>query len=323
MEKLKVKSDYKKVTAFAPATVANVSCGFDILGFALSNPGDEVSLERVDDGQRNIRIKEITGDNGRLPTEVLENTAGIAVQQYIEQAGITDSVEIMLKKQMPLGSGMGSSAASAVAAVAACEALFQAGMPLIDQLKIAMEGERKACGSAHADNVAPALYGGFTLIRSYQPLDVVRLPVPDDLYCVLIHPDVEVRTQSAREILRQKVSLSDAVIQTGNVAGLISSLYTGDYELLSRSLQDVLVEPIRKILIPAFDKMKYTALKNGAIGYGISGSGPAMFALCKGEEMANNIKLPIKEVLEDIGVEGKIYVSPVNQQGPVIKKLEQ
>ncbi|MCX2745708.1 homoserine kinase [Mangrovivirga sp. M17] len=309
-----------KIKVFAPATVANVSCGFDILGFALSNPGDEVTLQRIPDGKGNVNISGISGDGGRLPKEVDENTAGVAVKLYLKNTGISDSVEISIAKQMPLGSGMGSSAASAVAAVAACEALFDAGMPLIDQLKIAMEGERKACGTAHADNVAPALYGGFTLIRSYQPLDVVRLPVPEKLYCVLINPDVEVRTQSAREILKQKVSLQDAVIQTGNVAGLISALYSEDYELLSRSLQDVLVEPIRKILIPVYDKMKYTALENGALGYGISGSGPSMFALCEGRESAEKIVKPLNEVLDNVGISGKIYVSQVNQDGPVVKE---
>ncbi|QCK15991.1 homoserine kinase [Mangrovivirga cuniculi] len=317
MSDIEVKN---RIKVFAPATVANVSCGFDILGFALSSPGDEVTLQRTRDGKGNIQISGISGDGGRLPKEVDENTAGVAVRLYLEKACISDSVDINIEKQMPLGSGMGSSAASAVAAVAACEALFNTGMPLIDQLKIAMEGERKACGTAHADNVAPALYGGFTLIRSYQPLDVVRLPVPEKLYCVLINPDVEVRTQSAREILKQKVSLQDAVIQTGNVAGLISALYSDDYQLLSRSLQDVLVEPIRKILIPVYDKMKYTAMENGALGYGISGSGPSMFALCEGKESAEKLVKPLNEVLDHVGISGKIYVSQVNQDGPVVKE---
>lgn len=317
MSEKKIKN---KIKVFAPATVANVSCGFDILGFALSNPGDVVSLDRIQDGKGHVSISSITGDNGRLPKEVDENTAGVAVSLYLKNTGITDSVNISIEKQMPLGSGMGSSAASAVAAVAACEALFEEGMPLIDQLKIAMEGERKACGTAHADNVAPALYGGFTLIRSYQPLDVVRLPVPEQLYCVLVNPDVEVRTQSAREILKQKVSLQDAVIQTGNVAGLISALYSEDYQLLSRSLQDVLVEPIRKILIPVYDKMKFTALENGALGYGISGSGPSMFALCQGLESAKKLVAPLNEILDNVGISGKIYVSQVNQKGPIVKE---
>jgi len=238
------------VRVFAPATVANVACGFDVLGFAVNQPGDEVVVQQIDEPE--IKITKIIGDNGMLPANAEKNTAGIAVKRMLEHIDSSKGFEIELYKKMPLRSGLGSSAASAVASVAAVNNLLGEPLTNLELLPFVIESERVVCGFPHADNAAPALLGGFTLIRSYEPLDVIRLPVPDSLYCTLLHPDVEVHTGHARKLLPQDVPLGDAVTQWGNLGGFITALHRNDYELLSRSLQDVIVEPVRSKLIPAF-----------------------------------------------------------------------
>ena len=303
------------ISVFAPATVANVACGFDIFGFAVDNPGDQITLTRRD--EPGVRITDIIGDEGRLPREAARNTAGIAIQTYLQHIGRTDvGIDAVLYKQMPLGSGLGSSAASAVAGVYAINELLGRPLPILKLLPFAMEGERLACGSAHADNVAPALLGGFVVIRSYHPLDVIRIDTPAELFCTLVHPDIEVNTKDARFILKNEVSLKNTITQMGNVAGLIAGLMTPDYDLISRSLVDVIIEPVRAILIPEFHEVKQAALDNGALGCSLSGSGPSMFALSRSSQSAKQIGEAMQQAFLAVGITSDAYVSEINRQGP-------
>lgn len=303
------------ISVFAPATVANVACGFDIFGFAVASPGDQITLTRRD--EPGVSITNITGDDGRLPRETTRNTAGIAIQTYLQHIGRTDvGIDVVLHKQMPLGSGLGSSAASAVAGVYAVNELMGRPLPVMGLLPFAMEGERLACGSAHADNVAPALLGGFVVIRSYHPLDVIRIETPAVLFCTIVHPDIEVNTKDARFILKNEVSLKNTITQMGNVAGLIAGLMTPDYALISRSLVDVIIEPVRAILIPEFNEAKQAALDNGALGCSISGSGPSMFALSRDGQTAGRVGTAMQQAFLSVGVTSDAYVSEINRQGP-------
>jgi homoserine kinase len=278
-------ADLTSVSVFAPATVANVASGFDVLGFALERPGDAATVYRIP--EKRVAIREIRGDGGKLPKAADKNTATVAVSGFLKKIGMPFGVEVVLEKRMPLSSGRGSSAASAVAAVWAANLLAGSPLSALDLLPFTLLAEKAACGSAHADNVAPSLLGGFVLIRSYDPLDVVRLPVPAGLSCAVAHPHTEVRTEDARRILKKEIRLSDAIRQWGNLAALVAALYNGDLSLLGRSLQDVVAEPLRSLLIPGFASVKEAALSNGALGCSISGSGPSLFALCASQETAN------------------------------------
>ncbi|HEX8548822.1 MAG TPA: homoserine kinase [Cytophagaceae bacterium] len=306
----------ESIKVFAPATVANVACGFDILGFAVESPGDEVVLKLKD--KSGVTIADITGDEGRLSRDAEKNTVGVSINRYLEHIQSGQGIEISLNKKMPLGSGLGSSAASAVAGVFAVNELL--GMPMKQEelLPFAMEGERLACGSAHADNVAPSLLGGFVLIRSYDPLDVIKIPTPANLYCTIIHPHIEVQTKDARDILRKHIPMKDAITQWGNVAGLIAGLMQSDYGLIGRSMQDVIVEPIRAILIPGFNEVKRNALEAGAIGCGISGSGPSIFALSTDYDTAINVGKNMEKAFNAINIGNEVYVSKINNSGPVV-----
>jgi homoserine kinase len=307
----------ESIRVFAPATVANVACGFDIFGFAVASPGDEVILTRSE--IPGIRITDIIGDEGRLPREASRNTAGISIQKYLSHIGQSDlGFDMVLNKQMPLGSGLGSSAASAVAGVYAVNELLGRPLTPLQLLPFAMEGERVACGSAHADNVGPSLLGGFVVVRSYNPLDVVRIQTPASLFCTLVHPDIEVNTKDARFILKNEVSLKNTIIQMGNVAGLIAGLMTPDYDLISRSLVDVIIEPVRSILIPEFNEVKQAALDAGALGCSISGSGPSMFALSRDADIAERIGSAMQQAFLAVGITSEAYVSEINQQGPKV-----
>jgi homoserine kinase len=306
----------KSIKVFAPATVANVVCGFDILGFAVNEPGDELSMELTE--KPGVNIVSIEGDEGKLPLDPQKNTVSASVISLLKQIGREDlGVNIRLKKKMPMGSGLGSSAASAVAGLFAVNELLDRPLTKEQLLPFAMEGEALACGHGHADNVAPALFGGFTLIKSYEPLEVIALPVPN-LYCALLYPHVDVPTRDARQIIRSKVLLKDAVTQWGNIAGLISSLYTQDYDLLGRCMKDVIVEPVRSMLIPEFDKMKETAMENGALGFGISGSGPTVFSLFRAADDAQKVLSNLKQMLASKGIESNIYLSEINKNGPIV-----
>ncbi|MFM6948115.1 MAG: homoserine kinase [Aquirufa sp.] len=307
----------EKIRVYAPATVANVACGFDIFGFAVNHPGDEIVLEkRTEPG---IVIKEITGDDGRLPLEVSKNTAGIAIQKFLEFIGKPEQgFSISLHKDMPLGSGLGSSAASAVAGVFAANELMGRPLTQSELLPFAMEGERVACGSAHADNVGPSLLGGFVIIRSYQPLDIVQIKTPDDLFASIVHPQIEVNTKDARGILDKEISLSTTITQMGNVAGLVAGLLLPDYDLIGRSLVDVIIEPSRSILIPQFAEVKAAAIAAGALGCSISGSGPSLFALSKSKATAEKVAQAMENEFSKVGIGSEQYVSNINQKGPVI-----
>lgn len=307
MEQLKI---------FAPATIANVSCGFDVLGLALDTVGDEMIIKKV--AKKGVRITKIIGQ--KLPLETHNNVAGVAALALLAETDSEYGFEIEIDKRIKPGSGIGSSAASSAGTVWAINELLGKPFNNTDLVRFAMEGERLATGVPHADNVAPALFGGFTLVRSYDPLDIICVNTPSELFATVIHPQIEVKTSDAREILKTTVPLKDAIQQWGNVGGLISGLYTEDYELIGRSLKDVIIEPIRSILIPAFDAVKQQSMKAGALGCGISGSGPSIFALSKGEETANNVAKAMKAVYEKVGIEYDVHVSKVNKQG--IKILE-
>lgn len=304
----------ERVRAFAPATVANVACGFDILGFAINEPGDEVELRRKT--SPGIELIRITGDNGRLPYDAAKNTAGIAVSQYLGHTGFNQGIEIDLHKKMPLGSGMGSSAASAVAALYAVNKLFDDPLTPRDLLPFAMQSEGIASGAAHADNVAPSLLGGFILIRSYDPLDIIKIPTPEHLYCTLLHPQIEVLTDDARRILKKQILLKDAIVQWGNVAGLITGLMTSDYDLISRSMKDVIIEPVRSLLIPGYDEIKEAAIGAGALGCSISGSGPSVFALSTDMDTATRVGEVMQTTCSAQDIESEVYISPINKHGP-------
>lgn len=303
----------KTVNAFAPATVANVSCGFDIFGFAVERPGDEVTVTLT--GGRDVVISHIEGDGGRLPLDAGKNTAGVAVIHFLRSLGCNDGVDIRLRKQLPLGSGMGSSAASAAAALVAINHLLGDPLSRNELLPFAMEAERVACGSAHADNVAPSLLGGFILIRGYEPLDVVGVPTPENLFCTLVHPHLELKTQDSRLVLRSSIPLKDAITQWGNIAGLITGLMKPDFGLIARSLTDVIAEPARALLIPGFHRIKEEAVKAGALGCGISGSGPTIFALSTERELATRVGKAIQQEFRNLRLDSEVYVSRINAKG--------
>ncbi|GAB3891408.1 homoserine kinase [Larkinella knui] len=302
------------IKVFAPATVANVACGFDIFGFAVDSPGDEIIVRKSD--LPGVRIKAIVGDEGRLPKQAERNTAGIAIQTYLKHIESDQGLELILHKKMPLGSGLGSSAASAVAGVFAINELLGRPLKQIDLLPFAMEGERLACGSAHADNVAPSLMGGFVVIRSYNPLDIITISTPAQLFATIVHPEIEVNTKDARHILKNEVSMKNTIIQMGNVAGLIAGLMKPDYDLIGRSMVDVIIEPIRAILIPEFSEVKQAALEAGALGCSISGSGPSMFALSRDQPTALRVGNSMQAAFQAVGIGSELYVSGINQEGP-------
>ncbi|MBK0380125.1 homoserine kinase [Mucilaginibacter segetis] len=303
------------IAVFAPATVANVVCGFDVLGFAVNEPGDEVIMRITN--KPGITISKITGDDGRLPLNPAKNTVSVSVQHYLQSINRTDiGLDIELHKKMPIGSGLGSSSASTVAGLFAIKTLMDDNSDPAKLLPFAMKGEEMACGHGHADNVAPALFGGFVLIRSYSPLDVVRLPHPPGLYCAIIFPDVDVPTREARQIIRNKILMKDAVTQWGNIAGLVSGLFMQDIDLIGRSMQDVLVEPVRSMLIPDFYPMREMAMELGAVSFGISGSGPSVFAFTRDEETATLIIQKLQQHLTNININSKTYVSTINDAGP-------
>lgn len=305
----------KKVHVYSSATVANVACGFDILGFAVDQPGDELIAELSD--TPGVRLKKIHGSD-KLPLDSAKNTACVAAQAFLDHLNYDKGIELELFKKMPLGSGLGSSAASSAAGVFAANVLLGSPLKNSELVQFAMLGEKVACGSAHADNVAPALLGGFVLIRSYDPLDIVQIPSPENLFCSIIHPHIEVRTEDARKILRKEVSLKLAIQQWGNIAGLVAGLTMNDYDLIGRSLQDVIIEPERALLIPGFDEIKHSALKNGALGCSISGSGPSIFALSTDAAIADKVAAAMKETITKIGINCDSFVSKVNSQGTKI-----
>ena len=307
------------VRVFAPATVANVGSAFDVLGFALDAPGDTVEARLS--SAPGIRVSSITGDSGRLPRESERNTASVsalALLKHLQSA--SDSfgnvgIELSIEKGLPIGSGLGSSSASTVAAVVATNELLGAPLSRRDLVPFAMEGERVACGAAHADNVAPSLLGGFALIRSYAPLDIIALPAPESAWTSVVSPHVELRTQDARKVLKRTVSLEAAIAQWGNVAALVAGIYQKDVSLMGRALEDKIVEPERAQLIPGFFEVKEAAMKAGAAGCSISGSGPSIFALSDEEARARSIGEAMKAAFRALGVESDVHISRINAGG--------
>ena len=308
----------KELKIFSPATVANVSCGFDVLGFCLDTIGDEMIIRKT--VEKGVRITKIVGAD--LPFETKKNVAGVAALAIMNAANPDFGVEIEIYKNIKPGSGVGSSSASASGAVWAINELL--GKPYNKQELTAfgMKGEAIASGAEHADNVAPGIFGGFTLVKQLNPLKVVQLPTPSKMYATILHPQIEVKTSEARSILPKEVSLQKAIKQWANVGSFVSGLYDEDYELISDSLVDNIVEPHRSKLIPHFDAVKEAMLKAGALGAGISGSGPSIFSLCKGEENAKKVAEAVIEVYKDKSINYDVYVSKINTKGIKIINLK-
>lgn len=305
----------EEIKVFCPATIANVSCGFDVLGLALDSVGDEMTIRKT--SEKGIRITKIIGQD--LPLETENNVAGVAGLALLEKSNYDGGFEIEIDKRIKPGSGIGSSAASSTGAVWAMNELLDRPFSKLELVQFAMQGEKLASDVAHADNVAPAIFGGFTLVRSYEPLDIIPIPTPSELYAIVIHPQIEIKTSDSRKILKTTISMQQGIQQWGNLGGLIAGLFQNNYELIGRSLQDHIVEPIRSILIPAFDDIKANSVKAGALGSGISGSGPSIFALSKGEEIAQKVAESMQETYQNIGVDFDIHISKVNSQG--VKKI--
>ncbi|MEZ2414797.1 homoserine kinase [Muriicola sp. E247] len=301
----------EQIRLFCPATIANISCGFDVLGLALDSIGDEMVLRKV--SSPGIKITGITGQD--LPLETDKNVAGVAGMAMIKALEYKEGFEIEIHKKIKPGSGIGSSAASAAGVVWGMNQLM--GSPCSDHqlVQFAMEGEKLASGSAHADNVAPAIYGGITLVRSSSPLDIIRINSPELLYASVIHPHIEIKTSDSRKILKTSISLADGIKQWGNLGALIAGLFKEDYALISRSLEDHIIEPVRSILIPGFDDIKKAALAAGALGCGISGSGPSIFALSKGGDKATEVAKAMSLELSKIKLNHDTYVSVINTKG--------
>lgn len=300
-----------QIKLFSPATIANLACGFDVLGMALDSVGDEMIIRKSD--EIGITISKIVGQS--LPLETHKNVAGVAALALYKELQLDYGFEIEIYKNIKPGSGIGSSAASAAGAVWGINELLGKPFSANELTAFAMEGERLASGNAHADNVAPALFGGFTLVRSYEPLEIIKLACPANLYAVVIHPQIELKTADSRKILKSTIALRDGITHWGNVGGLVAGLYTNNYELIGNCLKDVIAEPQRSDLIPHYHKLKSLVIESGALGVGISGSGPSVFALTKGKEIANLVSITMKEVYQNIGINFDIHISKANQQG--------
>ena len=299
-----------EVSILAPATVANVVCGFDCLGFALANPFDEMTVRKI--ATRGVRI--INLDDFGLPTEAEKNVAGVALQAVLDAAAVDFGFEVEITKHIKPGSGIGSSAASAVGAVVAANRLLDDRFTKPELVEFAMAGEMLASGSRHADNLAPCIYGGFTLVRSTEPLDIVELDFPL-LFATVIHPQIEVKTSEARAMLPREVPLKDAIRNWSNLGSLVAALSKGDYELTARSLEDTIVEPVRKSLIPKFDEVKAASFAAGALGGGISGSGPSIFMLSETEETADLVAAAMSSVYGETGIDFNTHVSEICRNG--------
>lgn len=303
-----------EITVLAPATVANVVCGFDCLGFCLENPNDIMTLRLID--EKTVRIKHF--DDYALPLEAEKNVAGKALLAVLERVDENIGFEVEITKKIMPGSGVGSSAASAAGAVVAANKLLGERFNSNELIELAMQGEMVASGSKHADNIAPCVLGGFTLVRSVAPMDVISIEYPP-LFATVIHPQIEIKTSYAREILPKEVPLKSAIRQWSDVGSLIAGLQKGDYDLISRSLQDFIVEPVRKKLIPRFDDLKNESLKAGALGGGISGAGPSVFMFSENLKTAEKVAEKMVEVYSQTEIDFNIYVSPINKRGVIAK----
>lgn len=300
-----------EIKIFSPATVANVACGFDVLGFCLDSVGDEMVIRKGK--KKGIRITKIEGFD--LPFETELNVAGVSALAMYDVIKPDYGFEIEIHKKIKPGSGIGSSAASAIGSVFGMNELLGRPFSKTELTQFAIKGEALASKCDHADNLAPAIFGGFTLVKSLSPLEMLKIPSPDNLYATIIHPQIEIKTSESRAILPKEIKLQDAITQWANFGSLIHSLHTNNYKLMQESLHDVIVEPHRSKLIPHYKKVKNEALKAGALGAGISGSGPSIFSLCKGAETAKNVRDAISKVYSKTGIEFDIYVSKINTEG--------
>ncbi len=305
----------KSIKILAPATIANLVCGFDVLGMALNNPCDimEVSLSDIP----GIRIKHT--DIYNLPTKPEENVAGVSLLEMMQELDKNIGFEVVIEKHIKPGSGLGSSAASAAGIVVAVNHLLGNIFSNEDLVHFAMAGEKLASGVKHADNISPCIYGGVTLIRSIFPLDIISLLAPP-MFVTVVHPQIEVKTSDAREILRKEILLKDAIKQWGNIAGLVAGFMKSDYGLISRSLEDVIIEPVRSMLIPGFDEVKKKSVDAGALGGGISGSGPSIFMLCEKENTAKKVENIMKDIYNNTGLKYYTYVTTINNNGSKISQ---
>jgi len=312
-ENKKIKPNYSAagyVKVLAPATVANLVCGFDVLGMCLNEPNDLMEVKLLNEKKVIIR----SADGYPLPLDPAQNTAGAPLIEMINELDTPTGFEVTIHKRIKPGSGIGSSAASAAGAVVAANHLLGNVFSNKDLVRFAMFGEKVASGVKHADNVAPCIYGGITLIRSIHPLDIISISSPD-LFVTIVHPQIEVRTKDARQILRKEVLLKDAIRQWGNIAGLVAGFMQSDLDLIGRSLEDVIIEPVRSILIPGFDEVKIKCKEAGALGGGISGSGPSLFMLSRDEATAKKVQNAMQEIYKQIGLEFNTYVTTINQKG--------
>ena len=300
----------KTITVHAPGTVANLVCGFDVLGLCLHTPYDVMQVTLLD--EKKVIIESV--DGYPLPSDPAMNTAGAPLLEMMQELDLQAGFHVIIQKNIKPGSGIGSSAASAAGAVVAANHLLGNVFSKSDLVRFAMSGEKVASGVKHADNVAPCIYGGVTLIRSIFPLDIIAIPSPA-LYVTVVHPQIEVRTIDARQILKKQVLLKDAIKQWGNIAGLVAGFLKNDIDLIGRSLEDVIIEPVRSILIPGFDEVKMKCKNAGALGGGISGSGPSIFMLCKDEATAIEVENRMKEVYNSIGIAYHTYVTTINAEG--------
>ena len=307
----------ESIKVFAPATISNVGCGFDTIGFAINEPGDIVTLKLRNDSK--VRITKITGEGGILPKDIDKNTCTVAIKELLKNyPDKSVGVDVEIRKKMPIGSGLGSSAASAVAGVYGLNILLDNPYTEMEVMDFAIKGESIASGAIHADNVAPCLAGGFILIRDYNPLDVIKIPVPKNLYCAVVYPHISIETKTARKLIKNQITIPKARKHFGNIGALVSSLYEGKLELLGRTIHDEISEPARATLIPGYEQIKQAAMNNGAYGCSISGSGPSIFAFAKSKVSADKIGKAMKKATIQQGMKVTLYVSKINSGGPKV-----
>jgi len=303
------------ITVHAPATVANLVCGFDVLGLCLHEPYDIMDVRLLDEAKVIVR----SADGYPLPEDPAQNTAGAPLIEMLKEVDENTGFEVLIHKRIKPGSGVGSSAASAAGAVVAANHLLGNRFSKEQLIQFAMFGEKVASGVKHADNIAPCIYGGVTLIRSIFPLDIIPLTTPD-LFVTVVHPQIEVKTADARAILKHNVLLKDAIKQWGNVGGLVAGFLKEDYELIGRSLEDFIIEPVRSMLIPGFDELKKRCKNAGALGGGISGSGPSVFMLSKEEKTAQDVAQIMADVFTHLGIDFHTYLTKINGEGVMVQR---
>ncbi len=301
----------KTVRVFAPATISNVGPGFDLMGFAIEQPGDILRIETNESGTIGI----VNETDCCLPDDPEKNVASVAVRALLDDLHIDRGFDLIFEKKINPGSGIGSSAASCAAAVFGVNELLGRPLSVNELIPHALKGEFIASGSIHADNIAPALLGGFVLIRDYDPIDVIRLTAPDSLYCTVVHPDIEIRTSDSRRLIPPEMPLRKTLRQCGNIAGLVAGITTSDYGLIGRSLEDVIAEPVRAILIPGYLELKQKLIAEGALGANISGSGPSVFAFSRDRATAVKLAAIMAKAFNDLNFENMTYVSLISPQG--------